>query len=796
MAQCFKQTAAQGRKLQRTHRGANLALSQHIQSRNDQAVSSQLDVVQVQVEEEESDIITEDGSSRYHALLWAQLHIPVQHELNAEGPWRNKKKEANKDAEALRKAFAVEGEAGVKRVAACLERKNWTPKELDSNDDTALDGLIGRVEGLKQEKLIPPGEGWTRATDDMLWDPRSEVYFVQSGDRMGQYLMKDKTSKEFEEVDPPHKGIELPIVARAAGANAIRRGAKLERTVLLNDLPKISRLALKFPLSFVDSPAGAFALFQGIRTAEAADWCAKNFHTKLIPMLATRIHNWETKDLQSALKTVLQDLDAELLKSTHAYSGCGALVALLLGHRLVVAGVGQARAVLLQDGESKSLLACTSDVQSGAERERIEEARGVIQEGLVYRRVEGLDEARRILAAKSAFEVLQLETALEDEKQVRTAYKRLALRVHPDKIVDGADKEAFNKAFARLEAAKEAVEVMLAEDMEACCELHQVLRAEVYTREGAAELLSVDKTAMMDTELLAKDAELAAKNQIKKLAKMERFAAEYARGVAMCEEAVETIRRPCTAEALPRHEALLRVGVSTTRGLGLRDLRTLSAIVKMEPEAACWHVPTDKECRLALLCGATAALDDAKLVSSSKSLQRQPRAAALKWCLDADPSAPSTGAVCIRFNAKGTRRDEAAASQAAKRQKVAGQPDAIMLRHILIKHNQLKTADPFARRDGGARTMGEAEARALDALERLQAAGNASASQLLFLQLCRELSDCQTADQPGQLTGNMGWVARGEQEAAFEEAAFVLEPNEFSDVIATSRGIHVVQRLG
>merc|ERR1719159_200883 len=124
------------------------------------------------------------------------------------------------------------------------------------------------------------------------------------------------------EVDPPHISIDLPIAARAAGANAVRKGAKMERTVLLNELPKIARLALKFPLSFVDTPASAFALFQGLRSAEAADWCAKNFHTKLIPALATKIHRWQARELQDLLKKVLRELDTEVMKSSHAFSGC------------------------------------------------------------------------------------------------------------------------------------------------------------------------------------------------------------------------------------------------------------------------------------------------------------------------------------------------------------------------------------------------------------------------------------------------------------------------------------------
>lgn len=798
----LKTTLPVGRKLCSTHRAANSALTKHIQASNEaaDARNAQQDLIQITVECEESDIITDSGSEKFHALFTALLTKPKCREVSIQGPQRDSKPEAIKDSEVLGKAFQLEGEAGVKRVALRLERKRWSPQEIRNADEGSLEGLLvdpRATTGVKQEKLIPPGEGWTRFNDEMLWDLRSEVYFAQLGSRMGQYLMKDAKSSEWREVDTPHSSNEFPITARAGGANAVRKGIKLERTVLLNELPKIARLALKFPLSFVDAPASAFALFQGLRSAEAADRCAKNFHTKLIPLLATKIHVWETRELQNALQQVLRELDAELLKSSHAFSGCAAAVALLLGDRLVVSGVGQVRVVLLfEDGTTRQLLSGTCDFQVGAERERVEAANGIVLEGLLHHSAEGLEEQHRILKARSPFEVLQIEPGgPADEKQVRRAYRRLALLVHPDKCKtpEDADLEAFNKAFARIESARESIEAMLSADGESCRELHHVLRAEVHTREGAAELLGVDKAAVTDTELVAEEAERMAKKQIAKLAKMEGVAtALHTQAVAICNEAVETIRRPNSPEALPRQESLLRVGLSSSRAMGARDMRYPLPVVLMQPESTSFHVPTDKGCRLAMLCGATATLADQLLVSSSARFKRRPKAAALRWCLEADPSAPSVGAVCIGFEVKRKKADEAGPSSKRQRTALGGQQQAgtIFLRHILFRHQQLRGLDPAARREGTARGPSEAEAAALAALERLLAAPNS------FVQVCREHSDCQSAEQPGNLAGHLGWVGKGEQEPSFEEAAFALEPNEYSDVVSTSRGAHVIQRLG
>ena len=45
-----------------------------------------------------------------------------------------------------------------------------------------------------------------------------------------------------------------------------------------------------------------------------------------------------------------------------------------------------------------------------------------------------------------------------------------------------------------------------------------------------------------------------------------------------------------------------------------------------------------------------------------------------------------------------------------------------------------------------------------------------SADPNAFLKLCREHSDCASAEQPGTLAGHMGWVQRGEQELVMEDA--------------------------
>ncbi|CAJ1438004.1 unnamed protein product [Effrenium voratum] len=723
------------------------------------------DIVQVSVKAEESDVITESASQRYFADFHALLTKPCCHEIAVQGPRRDNKAQAIKDCEVLRQAFENEGEAGVKRIAANMDQKKAEASEV-------LEGIFSAMQrNIAPERLIPPGEGWVRFNDEMLWEPRSEVFFAQKGSQMGQYLAR--AGAGFKQVETPHVATEAAVAMRAGGANILRKGSKLDRTVLLPELKKIARLALKFPLSFLDSPASAFALFQGFRSAEAADWCAKNFHLKLIPLLAKKIHSWAAAELQRLLERVLSELDAEVLKSSHAFSGSSAVLALLLGDQLLVSAVGQFRVALLFDDDRSQQLLQGTDLCT--EAERIEEARGLIRKEMLFRSPDGeCNDAERVLMARSPFEVLQIEPSALDEKQVRTQYRKMALRVHPDK--QSEDAETFKKAFARLDAAKEALENLCGADKAAVSELHQVLQAEVHTREGAAQLLGVDGAPLTETEQVAEEAEKSLRLGMKKLEKLEHLR-EHEQAAASLREAVETLRRPASREALPRQEALRLQPLATSRALGARDMRFPAPLVLMRPESVRWNV--EQSCRVALLCGATSALTDEQLLSSSASFKRSPKASALRWCQET--SAPSVVAACLRFEAKGS-------NEGPKRLKQS-QPGSIFLRHILFRHQQLRVMDPAARRDG-ARSPAEAEATALKVLLQLQAEPQA------FVRLCREHSDCASAEQPGALAGHMGWVARGEQEPSLEEAAFALQLNELGDLVATSRGVHLVQRIG
>mmetsp|Transcript_47297 Transcript_47297/g.101854 ORF Transcript_47297/g.101854 Transcript_47297/m.101854 type:complete len:800 (+) Transcript_47297:91-2490(+) len=746
----------------------------------------------------------------------AKLHVEVVHNLSVTGPRRHIRSEAICDAMELGRAYLAGSTEQVRKVARRLDVTRWSPQDLAKADEQALEKLCRTKpqNTAVTQKLIPPGEGWTRHDDEKLIEQRSEVYFSQIGSNAGKYFKWNAGKKKYEEVGAPHTSVESPVTLSSGSACTVRRGTKLDRAVTLNDIAKIARLALKFPLSFVDTPACAYAVFQGLRSAESAQWCAENFHKKLLPIIAEKIHSYEDDELEKVLVRTLETLDGELLLSAHAFSGCTAMIALVLGRRLVVAGIGSVRAVLLPEkGKAKPLLELgAGSLECPEELARLRNMSGaVLQNGLLHfsscapppvapaaaaaaagqegheTAVVEEDLAEKILSARHVFEVFELDTSNPiDVKQIRSIYRKLALKVHPDKIPEGGDPVLYKMAFSRLDTAKDALEAMLSEDVASCRELHRILSCDVRTRSGAAALLGTDD---------AEAAEKRAKAKAATFEKLHRVAPDFERGQAVCREAVATLRRTSNVEVLPRQDALMKEGISSSRAMGARDLRFPYPLVQMRPEAMSRLIPPGR-CRVALLTGATAALSDDELLSSTKGLDRQPKASALRWCLNADSKAACTSALCIQTDMASGPTD----TPAAKRQRTNGgsSPTAsaatVRVRHILFAHQQLRQSDMMARRIGKSKTVQEAEVLALEVLEKLLAPA-ASRDQQAFPKLCREHSDCQSAAQPGALSGDLGWVSRGQQEAAFEEACFNLAPQSYSDLITTSRGIHIIHRL-
>ncbi|CAE8613136.1 unnamed protein product, partial [Polarella glacialis] len=132
-------------------------------------------------------------------------------------------------------------------------------------------------------------------------------------------------------------------------------------------------------------------------------------------------------------------------------------------------------------------------------------------------------------------------------------------------------------------------------------------------------------------------------------------------------------------------------------------------------------------------------------------------------------------------------------------------PRSVRIRHLLLRCAEPGKSlldDPLDRRARGqkaakavTRSPPEAETEIVALLRELLTSQPDAARSEAFRKLCQQRSECSSADNAGKLCGDLGWVSRGQGDANFEQAALTLRIGEFSDVITTSRGIHLIQMI-
>lgn len=160
-----------------------------------------------------------------------------------------------------------------------------------------------------------------------------------------------------------------------------------------------------------------------------------------------------------------------------------------------------------------------------------------------------------------------------------------------------------------------------------------------------------------------------------------------------------------------------------------------------------------------------------------------------------------------------TIKDE---GQAKKKAKVgAGGPSTELasarLRHILVRF-QDGPKPPGDKEQLGTRTRLEAEAllRRLARefrmeLEEMRKKPNMprKPEELAlrsdkFAKLCKEYSECPTSQKGGGMCGDLGWMSKDSQRKlgdSFREGIAVLRPGDWSDILPSVDGLHLVQRI-
>lgn len=167
-------------------------------------------------------------------------------------------------------------------------------------------------------------------------------------------------------------------------------------------------------------------------------------------------------------------------------------------------------------------------------------------------------------------------------------------------------------------------------------------------------------------------------------------------------------------------------------------------------------------------------------------------------------------AVVLYFLPKESASVQKEGAPAAKKAKK--EAESVRLRHIVVKHRDCgQPVDPV-RNVQITRSPAEAEAlvrRALteliDEAKTIKLPTDANKAKLAALQptpkyisLCKEMSECSTAQKGGGMMGDLGWMdvnQIGRFGQAFADTVKALQVGQWSDITSSEHGIHILQRI-
>eukprot|EP00931_Biecheleriopsis_adriatica_P020396 TRINITY_DN13646_c0_g1_i1.p1 TRINITY_DN13646_c0_g1~~TRINITY_DN13646_c0_g1_i1.p1 ORF type:complete len:476 (+),score=101.21 TRINITY_DN13646_c0_g1_i1:103-1530(+) len=196
------------------------------------------------------------------------------------------------------------------------------------------------------------------------------------------------------------------------------------------------------------------------------------------------------------------------------------------------------------------------------------------------------------------------------------------------------------------------------------------------------------------------------------------------------------------------------------------------------------------------------AISPAGVLSIADSFMLQPRAFCGELTARAECAsmAPCT-AIQIHFLPEADAISaEVAAAPAAKKAKtegagVGGPSQSMRLRHILVKFHEGAKPPEDPRAKWASRTRAEAEKILRGVIAEVRQDGF---GERKFIQLARQHSDCETRHAGALACGDLGWLtqeARAAMSDSFREVCDVLKPGQWSDIVASSKGLHLVQRV-
>jgi len=232
-----------------------------------------------------------------------------------------------------------------------------------------------------------------------------------------------------------------------------------------------------------------------------------------------------------------------------------------------------------------------------------------------------------------------------------------------------------------------------------------------------------------------------------------------------------------------------------------------SKLLRGAPEVRCTELSWGERHSFIVLAAAPVAdaVPQEEIINIGSEFLNRPRAASGEIASKAAVSAEQCTSVLIYLMKK-----KEATPPPVKKAKV--EAESIRLRHILVKHRD--TSQPFdpVRNQPVSRSRDEAEILLRKALRellvesrtvRLPADVNKAKLAALqptpkYLSLCKELSECTTAQKGGGMCGDLGWLSSDQLNRfgpAFSEIARALGVGHWSDLASSDHGVHLLQRI-
>lgn len=823
------------------------------------------------------------GVKEYEYLKEARIHAP----------WRSTVAEARKDGCELRRAAFWTARTDpllqeVRRKCFELENKQWNMSELQTDQDceegndrqlpeftvgifekktfqTAAEWFHEKDRKQLEEAFMPVGPNWVKTQLGTPIPQLPGVWYMherqnQEGKHqpwlffnasLGRYFrQRGDAGGKWVQTGTPHHPDNLPVrISHGSACLPAVGGRKDTMAVMLPELHRTCHL-LKQPLLFMDRPAAMFLLVDGLReSSAAAAFCAQRFHTFFLPRLSSRQDEPEDFELVEMVNQAIEDLEKSLLDSNARYAGCGLALLLVLGQRVLVANVGNCRAVMCTppkasgEGQTPSpkdpwkirLLVgggpsghSLADVLKLERLRRLKEYAPLDFEGKPGDVLSGCsataeelsaisDPRERALrrVAKAAHHFAALGFSATEAVTATAATVQKAVEDFERTVGKPDGTSLYTTALGRVKAAAKAVEAMISLDSFGTNQLAELC----YVMDDEGGILSQKRAAsILGVEPGCGEATAHAQVETRYRAVLSNLAGASPEGAAsawsIMGEVVDAAARPVAQLWAPPVE---NRAVAAARAMGLRDLKRPRKLVGLEIVSEVVHLEDNSTFCVMLLTEGMRDVTEAQIADAITLHKGKPKAACLRIAHEAAKKkeeaaeVKAVGAVAAYIDISDdyiTEPDKAATKKLktadGRSMPSAKPPSRIRIAHILLKCQPASgpaPSDPQARRQAPSdRTQADGEAQLLKLVEVLlteyHKGPEAGASKRLsakFAELAREHSDCKSATN-GSLS-DLGWINQGQHGKDFDAVAFELPVGGLSDIIVTQRGVHLLHRL-